>query len=212
VTPVIRINLLPPEIIERRKAESRRLIFLAVGLAIIALLGIAWAFLALGVSIKTSQVASAQQQAANLRAQADAFKVFEDRTTELQSRQAVVDKALVGRVNWSRLMDELSLVLPPVVWLDVFDGEQAATSGGTAGAATLGLSGWSLQEPVDKANGGFKSMAQLLVRLNDLEQLDNVWLTGAEVKPDGFRSQDAIQFITTSMVVVPSGSSSAAGQ
>ena len=215
----IHINLLPPEILEKRKAESRRLVFLAVGLTIIALFGLMWAFLALFVGIKTGEVASAQQQAASLRAQAASFKVFEDRAADLAAREAVAGRALDGRISWSRLMGDLSLVLPPDVWLNSLDGVQrmdnagaaapaaGSTSGHAAPAATLTLAGFSLDEPVDKANGGFKSIAQLLVRLNDLDQLSNVWLTDAERKPTAYRGQDVITFASTSEVAVPAGSS-----
>ena len=218
----VRINLLPPEILEKRKAESRRLIFLAIGLTVIAVLSLAWAFVALFVGIKTGEVASQQQQAASLRAQAAAFKVFEDRAGDLKARQAVAEKALEGRISWSRLMGDLSLVLPPDIWLDNFEGAEQAegsavtapASGGAAAAAapraTLTLGGWSLDEPVDKANGGFKSIAQLLVRLNDLEQLANVWLTRAEVKANGFRNENAIQFQSTSEVAVPGSTTASA--
>ena len=215
----IRINLLPPEILEKRKAESRRLVFLAIGLTVIAILGLAWAFIALFVGIKTGEVASAQQQAASLRAQAASFKVFEDRAGDLKARQAVADKALAGRVSWSGIMGDLSLVLPPDVWIDLFNGNQpvgngvaGATSSNAVGSATtLNLAGWSLDEPVDKANGGFKSIAQLLVRLNDLASLNNVWLTTAEMKLAGYRNQNAIQWQSTSEVAVPSTSTTDTG-
>jgi Tfp pilus assembly protein PilN len=214
----IRINLLPPEILEKRKAESRRLVFLAVGLTVIALLGVAWAFVALFVGIKTGEVASKQQEAASLRAQAEAFKVFEDRGLELQARQEIADRALAGRISWSRIMGELSLVLPPDIWLSVFDGSEqtAATAGSSttegrpAPAATLSLTGWSLDQPAEEVNGGFKSIALLLVRLDDLEQLANVWLTSAEVKPGGYRGEDAIEFVSTSDVVGSRDASAAA--
>ena len=209
------INLLPPEILQKRKAESRRLVFLAIGLTVIAVFGLMWAFLALFVGIKTGEVASAQQQAASLRAQAESFKVFEDRAADLAAREAGADKALAGRISWSRLMGDLSLVLPPDLWLSTFDGVQrmdnagasAPAAGSTARAvpaATLTLGGYSLNEPVDKANGGFKSIAQLLVRLNDLDQLNDVWLTDAEKKPTAYRGQDVITFTSTSDVAVPS--------
>lgn len=199
----VRINLLPPEIIGRRKAESRRLIFVAIGLAVIAVMGIGWAFLALAVGIKTGEVASAQQQAANLRSQAESFKVFEDRGRDLQARQTVADRALTGRISWSELMGDLSLVLPPDVWIESLDANSPSGA-----AATLNLSGLSVDEPIDKANGGFKSVAQLLVRLNDLKQLTNVWLTSAEVSLAGFRGRNVIKFQSTSAVAVPASGAS----
>jgi Tfp pilus assembly protein PilN len=217
---VIRINLLPPEILEKRKAESRRLLLVAVLLVVLAILGLSWGFLVLQEQIKASEVASKQQEASNLQAQAAQFKVFEDRNNDLRKRTAIADKALAGRINWSRLMSEVALVLPADLWLDRFDGSQATGGSGTPGAvqqqsqgagsktgttagAVLNLGGWSLYTSTVGPDNGFKPIAKLLVRLNDLDQLKNVWLQSAEYKEKGFRQQNAIQWTVLSEVITP---------
>jgi Tfp pilus assembly protein PilN len=203
---VIRINLLPPEILEKRKAESRRLLLVAVLLVVLAILALAWGFLFLQEQIKASEVASKQQDAANLQAQAAQFKVFEDRNADLRQRKAIAAKALAGRVNWSRLMSEMALVLPSDLWLDRFNGSQAKAAGSPTGAAlgaVLDLGGWSLYTTKAGPDIGFKPIAKLLVRLNDLDQLKNVWLQTAEYKPAGYRQQNAILWTVLSEVVVP---------
>ena len=58
-----------------------------------------------------------EQQAQACQTQADSFKVFEDRQADLEARQATADKALAGRMEWSKLLNELALVLPSDAWL-----------------------------------------------------------------------------------------------
>ena len=220
---MIRINLLPPEILEKRKAESRRLYLVAIGLSVLALLGLVWAFMAVQTQIKSAEVASVQQQAFSLGTQAAQFKVFEDRTNELQRRDAVATKALGGRIDWSRLMSDVALVLPSQLWLDNFTGTQAVGQGATpsgqapnpaagataTGKATLNLGGWSLYSS-NPQDGGFKPLAKLLVRLDGLSQLDNVWLQSGEFREQGYKQQDAISWTTVSDVVVPGSATATA--
>jgi Tfp pilus assembly protein PilN len=221
---VIRINLLPPEILEKRKAESRRLYLVAILLSVLAVLGLVWGFLVVQEQIKAGEVATKQQEASSLQAQAARFKVFEDRTNDLRKRKAIAEKALAGRVNWSRLMSEVALVLPTDLWLDRFVGTQsmggtaaqsarsapAAGSPAPAAGATLDLGGWSLYSAAAGAEQGFKPIAKLMVRLNDLDQLKNVWLQTAEYRTKGYRQQNAIQWTVISEVITPGQPSTSA--
>lgn len=219
---MIHINLLPPEILEKRKVESRRLYLVAVLLVVLALLGLVWGFLVLQEQIKATDVASAQQEAASAKVQAERYKVFEERTKALQERKAIVQAALTGRIDWSGIMSEVALVIPADLWLDHFTGDQkvgGATAGapqqqqnaagsntGTTPGATLVLQGWSLYNASAGPDNGFKPVAKFLVRLNDMDQLKNVWLASAEVKDKGFRQQTAIPYQVDSEVVVPGSS------
>ena len=217
---MIRINLLPPEILEKRKVESRRLYLVAIFLAVLAVLGLAWGFLVVQQQIKAGDVATKQQEASSLEAQAARYKVFEDRTNDLRQRKAIAEKALAGRVNWSKLLSEVALVMPTDLWLDRFVGTQSTGGATTAGApqqqqqgagaqtgttagATLDLGGWSLYQAAAGADQGFKPIAELMVRLNDLMQLKNVWLQTAEYKAKGYRQQNAVQWTVISEVVTP---------
>jgi hypothetical protein len=47
-------------------------------------------------------------------------------------------------------------------------------------------------------------VAELLVRLNDLEQLKNVWLDSASVQDQGFRGRTAVKYSAISEIVIPS--------
>ncbi len=223
---MIRINLLPPEIVEKRRVESRRLLLVASGLAVLAVLGLVWAFGAVVVMNKETTVASQEQAASAAAAQAEQFKIFSDRSSELAKRQQVADTAIAGRIDWSRLMSDVALVLPSQLWLEKFTGTQVtaavsntpgksstttATAGGSAGGtgATLNLGGWSLYSS-KAADGGFKPVAKLLVRLDGLSQLKNVWLESAELRTKGFKNQDAVNWGTVADIATPESNAASA--
>ncbi|MBN1192310.1 MAG: PilN domain-containing protein [Coriobacteriia bacterium] len=186
---MMRINLLPPEILERRKAEKRMswVIIAAIGIAVL-LVGV-WALGFFQLQGKRDELASVQQEVQSTNAQAGQLAIFEERAAELDARRATADLAFSERRNWSKLFQELSLVLPPDVWVQMMTVEEASG---------LSMSGFAVDAPADSPDLGFKSMAKMLVRLADLEQLSDVWLTTSQRTV--FAEQDALQFSVTASV------------
>ena len=167
---MVRVNLLPREVIDRRKYEQLyRYVFIgAVGLVLIVLFAYAGIFL-LGQQ-KSEELQTLQEDAQQLQAQADAFKVFEAKEQELLAREQIAQTALAGRINMGLLAEEISLVLPDEVWLG------SLTISEEDGLALAGNTPRSASESVDVA---YKSIAKLLVRLNELPLLFDVWLLSA---------------------------------
>ena len=176
---MIRINLLPPEITQKRKDEHRwRWIVIASIVVAVVFAGV-FLLLQLQVSMKQGEVASIRQQAAVLDQQAQRFQIFQVKQAELTSRRTIVANALAGRVDWSRLLSEVALVLPSDIYLTQMGATQPSV--GVAGAPNtpgqLTMAGRALDVPNDVPDLGYKSIAKLLSRLADLQQLDAVWLT-----------------------------------
>lgn len=180
---MMRVNLLPPDILERRKAEKRVgwVVLAAIGVAVV--LAIVWAVGYFQLQGKRDELASVQQQTQLATAQANQLAIFEQRATELETRRATAAQALAGRVNWARLFDELSLVLPSDVWLKNMMAEEGNG---------LQLQGFAVDAPNDTPDAGHKTMAKTLVRLADLQQLSDVWLTSS--KRTDYKDQPAIEF------------------
>ena len=189
---MMRINLLPPEILERRKAERRIgwVVIAAIGVAVV-LVGV-WGFGYFRLQDKQDELAQVQQLVQSTQAQADQLAVFEQRATELEGRRTTAQRALGTRRNWGKLLDELSLVLPSDVWLQTL---VAAEAGG------LSMNGYAVDAPGDSPDAGHKSIAKTLVRLADLDDLYDVWLTSSTKST--FAEQPAIQFSITAAVVQP---------
>lgn len=169
---MIRINLLPPEIIERRKYERFYPIVFIVAGVIAAVVLMAWLVLKFAVSSSNDELQRIEQSAADLRVQAENLAVFELKEQELAQRQAVAQKALQGRIDMGRLAEEISLVLPEEVWIERLEaGEEAGLS------AAL----WAPEPLGQESSEGYKSAASTLVRLGSLDSLSDVWLGQASV-------------------------------
>jgi len=194
-----RINLLPREIAEKRKFERRIGFVLVAGLVVYVVLFLAYAGLGWVVSQRNAELQSHLELAASLSAQAEAFKIFEDKEADLDRRVAIAEVALAQRVDWSRIVNELSLVLPPDVWLtDLTASEQDG----------LLMRGIAVDLATDVPDSGHKAVARTLVRLGGLELLQNVWLTTSRkamfTVGDG-DERPVIEFEVTTGVVRPPG-------
>jgi Tfp pilus assembly protein PilN len=167
---MFRINLLPKEVLERRRYEGwyRWVFILAIGL--IAIIFAVSVLLYFDVMSKQNQLQAVLDQSKLYAADAEQLSIFQNKEEELQKRQTVAEAALAGRVNMGQLANDVSLVLPDEVWLDLLTMNQ--DTGLTLSADTPRTTG----ESTDVA---YKSVAKTLVRLNELPQLYDVWLNSA---------------------------------
>jgi Tfp pilus assembly protein PilN len=191
---MIRINLLPVEILEQRKFE-RRIIYVIIG-AIIVFVALAalYAFTAFQVSSRNAELQQSLETASQLRAQADAFAVFEEKESALSARIAVANLALANRVEWGRIMNEISLVLPSDVWLDTLTGDQEAGVQMTA----------NVVDPQDDVPDlGQAAVAKTLIRLAQLELLKDVWLETSAKNEDADSGEWIIKFSVSAGLVFP---------
>jgi Tfp pilus assembly protein PilN len=186
---MMRINLLPPEILEKRRAE-RRIIYVAIAAVLIfAVLGVVWVFSYMRVDAKQQDLDVRLQEIQATQAKADMLAVFEQKEQDLQARKAIAEAALAGRKNWAKLFDELSLVMPTDIWI---------TSMAWGQESGLGVEGFALDSGTDSPDYGHKTIAKLLVRLADLDGLFDVWLSNS-VKTS-YLEDPVIQFSATAQV------------
>jgi Tfp pilus assembly protein PilN len=179
---VIRINLIPPEILQARKDEARwKWVWLGGGFAALAV-AIFWAAIYLQLGAATTDVELVQQEVTALRAQTGRFAEFQRQEDELVVRKQAVDAAMKGKIDWSELLYELGLVLPRDVYLTTFTGVDNS-AGGTTSGSVVTLAGQAVFDPDEVPANGYKSIAKMLVRLTELEKLDSVWLTSATLGP-----------------------------
>jgi len=190
----LRINLLPPELLEARRWDKwYRYVFIGFFALLVLLLLIgAWVWLSVQIRVETLQ--GLQQQAQEFSVQAQAFSVFEKRQEELVAQRAVVQTALAGRISAGRLADEVSLVLPDETWLEVLSiGEESG----------LTVAGFTPLSSSQSTNIGYKSVAATMVRLASLPDLSDVWLsTATSTEYSDWQVEDDQTAPTTSQPVV----------
>ncbi|MDO8987483.1 MAG: hypothetical protein Q7V14_04585 [Coriobacteriia bacterium] len=191
---MIRINLLPPEITEKRKFEQRLVWVFAAGLLVFVVLVLVWSFLAYQLSQKNSVLQLNLDAANQVRSQAETFKVFELKESELEARKQTAAMALSQRVEWGRLVNELSLVLPSDAWLTQLDGSEVDG---------LSMLGQVLDSPDDVPDAGHKAVAKTLVRLSSLDLLYNVWLENSLKTVNTEADEPIIEFEMSAKVIRP---------
>lgn len=196
----MRINLLPPEILEKRKSERRLVYVVLAALLVVLVLAGVFAAVYMQQEAKAKEVARLEQELAETQQRANELQVFEAKSNELTRRKSVAETALAGRINWSKLYDELSLVMPADLWLTVL-----VTNENTG----LTMDGYAVDSATDSPDLGHKSIAKLLVRLADLDQLYDVWLTNAAKTV--LNDDPTIQFSVTAGVSESTVASSGAG-
>ncbi|MDZ4169135.1 MAG: hypothetical protein U1E26_05720 [Coriobacteriia bacterium] len=189
---MIRINLLPPEIIERRKYERFYPYVFIAAAVLVGLVLVVWGYLQFVASARSSELQSIEQTAADLRKQADSLAVFELKEQDVAARQEAATVALAGRVDIGRIAEEVSQVLPEEVWLTQV--RLTAPPNGVPGAPaeeTCQLLGFTPGSEGTSVKGGFKSVAATLVRAASLtDSLYNVWL--AEAVEEAFADYQGI--------------------
>ncbi len=194
---MVRINLLPPEIAQKRKLESMLGYVVVAAVAVFAVVAIAFIFASLQLGGKEEELATVQQQAADNMAKAEDLKIFETKEQELSTLEATAELALAQRVDWGRLANELSLIVPADMWLE---NARAHEEDG------LSLTGYALDDPDDVPDLGHKAIVKLLVRLADLDLVNNVWLTNSakqQFSVGDAPATDVIAFTIETSVVRP---------
>lgn len=189
---MMRVNLLPPEILERRRSEKRIgwVALAAIGVAIV--LAAVWGYSSYRAQVKRDELATIQQQVQAANAQAAQLAIFEERAAELQKREATVAAALGGRIDFPSIYEEISLVLPTDAWIQTLNSSEMSG---------ITLSGYVVGAPDDAPDAGHKALAKTLVRLADLDDLYDVW-TSSSNKIE-YEQRDALQFSITAKIEAP---------
>lgn len=190
---MFKINLLPKELLERRRYERWYRLVAIGGVGAVAIVFAVWAMMWLQLSIKQGELQSKVQEVQSYEKEARDLEVFQESERKLRDRETVVQTALAGRVNMGQLANDLSLVLPDEVWLDelIIDQED----GLAMAAVTPRTNGQSTEV-------AYKSVAKTLLRLAELQSLYDVWLTTATNDVwAGFAPIDGSQDSTTVPVV-----------
>jgi len=190
---MLRINLLPKEVLEKRRYEKwYQWVFIGFGGLILFVL-LVYAYLLLSAQAKSGDLQALKEQKAKYQAQADAFAIFEKKEDDLAKREQIAQTALANRVNAGKIANEISLVLPDEVWLSTM---------GISEVDGLTMSANTPQSASESMDIGYKSVAKTLVVLNELPDLADVWLASAANSTfSGFAQQNGQTANPTNIVL-----------
>lgn len=125
------VNLVPQS--ERRLAVRRQmLVFPAAGAAaLVLLLGGSYLYYNNKLSNTNDDLNMYKQNSANLAKQVSELQKYEDLKNQKQARLSAVASAYQARFRWSRLLDDVSFVIPETISLEKM------IKGGRAGSYSL---------------------------------------------------------------------------
>ena len=114
---MIEINLLPSEILGRKKSRSLILFTVLSVLPIILMCIILLLSLEKVISSVQGELAWSKEKTREYQPLSKRLQELEDRTTELQPRLVRAKEVIVNRYPWSLVLYEISRSLPDSIWL-----------------------------------------------------------------------------------------------
>lgn len=183
-----RINLLPPE--ERAKASRERglsLVVLAL-VVVVAVLGLAFLYTNRQVSNKQSEVDSVQGEIEQVNQQVAALQQYEALQSQRQQMSETAKGIFDGRLPWSNICEELSLLIPEDCYLVAMTATvppEMQPGGSLTGAEAPAASG---TESTDITLTGkartHEAVAEFMTRLGLMPQITNISLGDAQKDPE----------------------------
>jgi Tfp pilus assembly protein PilN len=133
-----RVNLLPPEIAEKRRARKIQAgLGAAVALSIVGV-GAGYLLAHQSASHAKTDLADAQAETARLQTQVAQFAGDESLRSQLAAEQTMLATAMGSEIQWSHYLNDLTLRIPDNVWITQLTVSQGG--GATPGAAaTAGI-------------------------------------------------------------------------
>ncbi len=188
------VNLIPAEERQGEQSPTRAgpLAYLVVGALVVILLAAAALVLSSNqISERRSELTDLREQAAVARAHARSFDAYSRFHDVRYQRSLTVASLADSRFDWERVVRELSLVLPPDVWLSnlTATGTPAVTIDNDAGVPTRAtVPGPALQ--LIGCAPGQEAVARFVASLHEIDGvsrvgLDQSALAGSETSAGG---------------------------
>ncbi len=184
-----KINLLPVEVVEKRKSEIRVFQIIAAFLALFLFLAGIFIFAALQAKNEEKKLAELKAENQRLNKLIAEYKVYEQRKAKLQNLDKIISTALTGEIAWHKILNEVSMVIPSDVWLEEFTGD--ITEG-------IVCKGYALDYDFDTPDLGHKPVAEWIIRIGEIKVLTSIWLSYSQKST--FLEQPAIQFELTTQL------------
>lgn len=193
---IIKINLLPKEIQDKRKTEGL-IVIAVVCVAVVAItLGALYAYNNWKITNAATELAMLSEQTVKMNAAIQNLKKYEAKLQEVKKKKQIVEKTLEDRIIWSKILEELMVITPNDVSLKTLNGN----------ADGINFSG-EIQDVTDMPDSGHKSVAKWLLRLGELRLQPKVWLSSSEKRPGLISFSNSMKFNIEPMQTAPPNNS-----
>jgi len=193
------ISLLPSEVLQaKRQARQTAVVACAVS-AFAVILGLAWAGRAAQVANAQHQADQAQARITSLNRQVAAISDVTAIQAEVQTQKQWYASALSKEVDWIRLMEQVTAVMPPDVHLTSLNVQRqaSATAGGSTAGRTATPDGTLT---ISAVATGPVSVANWLRALATLPGLQDTFVQTITEAPGQGGSRSGVTFSSTSSV------------
>lgn len=175
-----RIDLIPPELVE--KHQARRIISLmAIGAGVVFGILVIVYLLTMGqIILASNRVDKIKVQNVQVQAYIAKLKPYDERKKVLDERQKIMDTISADQVQWSSILNDISMVVPNDIWLKSVKIDIAPIL--TAKEQAAGASNKAPPPPPITIIGDafdHAAVARWLVHLGEISQFRDVWLNYA---------------------------------
>jgi Tfp pilus assembly protein PilN len=121
-----RVNLLPPEIAERRKLRKAQMAMLGTGLAAVAVVGVMYVNASAKVSSAQDEKTTAVAANGKLRSDLAKLQTVRDTYAKVDAANKTLATAMHYEIRWSSYLHDLTLTIPENVWLNTVEMKMTA--------------------------------------------------------------------------------------
>lgn len=187
-----KVNLVPKE---EQAREFRRQIYIfpiAGAVLVIAAMGGTYYYYNSQVESSQQEYVSLQQNNASLSKPLQELQRYEDLQSQKQTKLNNVETVYNQRTRWSRIMDDISFVIPNDIWLTSLTASVGGTPVTACGGGAKPNAGCTQTSPDIVVEGytndkAMPSVATFMIRLGLLPTLQNVTLISADTEKLGTR-------------------------
>lgn len=166
------INLLPEEIAALRRRRQTNVLLVVLFLVFLVVLAGVWFFQQGRLNREQQDLEDAQARVAELETQVAALQEFALLDQIVRQKEATLATAMVNDIAWSRLLIELSMIIPGDSWITTFNG----TAAPPAVQPTPGVAPAFGSLTFSAVTFDFPGVAMWITRLQELQSIQNIWV------------------------------------
>lgn len=185
------INLLPEEIAALRRRRQTNVLLVVLFLVFLVVLAGVWFFQQGRLNREQQDLEDAQARVAELETQVAALQEFALLDQIVRQKEATLATAMVNDIAWSRLLIELSMIIPGDSWITTFNG----TAAPPAAQPTPGVAPAFGSLTFSAVTFDFPGVAMWITRLQELQSIQNIWVPSAAKGTIGAR--EVVNFSST---------------